>query len=166
MKKFVYDTSNQTRASDHAKIGKYLKELSQGDPEKIKAGTKTPKRYTVEIKELKVIHSIPQMAFFHVVCQIYALYTGHLLEEIKDEFKKECFYEIIRDKQGNEFKRLKSTSGLDKDEYSSLINNLLEWGRKHHPTVIVPKREDMDYRRWMEFEIDVKNQYEKEFSGW
>lgn len=154
MKRFIYDTNKPVRSMSHADVGKKFQELPEG------------KRFKVEVTEIKHIHSIPQSAYFHVLCSIYAIYTGHTLQEIKDEFKKARFFEIIVDKQGKEFKRLLPTSGLNVTEYAAVINNLLAWGNENWPKCVVKKKEDMDYIQWMEFEAEVKNSYNKEFSGW
>lgn len=113
------------------------------------------------VKEKRNIRSVKANAFFHAICQLYAINTGHTLEEIKDEFKRARYYELIVDKRGREFKRLKSTSGLDTAEFASVCNNLLQWGREEFPEVIVPQRKDMDYIKWM----DIQNDYEQAFRG-
>jgi hypothetical protein len=154
MKRFIYDTNKAIRKMSHEDVGKKFQELPEG------------KRYKIEVTEIKVIHSIPQSAYFHVLCSIFAIHTGHTLQEIKDEFKKDRFFEIIVDKQGQEFKRLKSTSKLNVTEYASVINNILQWGREKWPECVVKRKEDMDYLQWMEFEAAVKNEYNKTFSGW
>lgn len=154
MKKFIYDTNKGIRSMSHADIGKKFQELPEG------------KRFKIEVSEIKVIHSIPQSAYFHVICSIYAIHTGHTLQEIKDEFKSARFFEIIVDKQGQEFKRLKSTSKLNVTEYASVINNLLQWGLENWPECTVKKKGDMDYIQWMEYEAEVKNEYNRSFSGW
>lgn len=148
MKRYLYKKT----AEDHARFGRQLwADIADDDQ----------REYIISLKLNRNIRSIPQNAMFHAICQIYAMYTGHTLEEIKDEFKRERFYELKVDKQGNEFKRLKSTKGLDTLEFTSLINNLMQWGQEHHPTCIVPRREDMHYQRLME----IEDQYEREFSG-
>ncbi len=154
MKKLFYTTVKGERDESHRKLGREIQGLPEG------------KKFKVEISELKVIHSISQSAYFHVVCSIFAIHTGHTLQEIKDDFKKDRFFEIIVDKQGKEFKRLLPTSGLNVTEYASLINNLLQWGLDHWPKCVVSKKEDMDYIQWMEYETAVKNEYNKTFSGW
>lgn len=154
MKKYLYETEEGRRKESHQKLGKLIQELPDG------------KRFQVIIKEIRHVHSISQMAYFHVVCSIYAIHTGHTMQEIKDEFKRARFFEMTIDKQGKEFKRLKETSGLDVVEYTSLINNLLQWGREEYPDVRVNRKEDMTYAQWLEYESAVENEYTKVFSGW
>lgn len=153
MKKWIYDTKKEYRAAAHKEIGRKLMELQED------------KRFIIEVKVLRTIHSIPQMQYFHVVCTIYATHTGHTMEEIKDEFKRARFFEMKIDKFGREFKRLKPTSGLDVAEYASLINNLLQWGLEEYPQVIIKKKEDLTYEKWIEYESLVDEEYENMMRG-
>jgi len=121
-----------------------------------------PDEYVVEIKKNRPIHTIKQSSYFHVLCQIYAIHTGHYLDEIKDEFKRDRFFEMKIDNQGREFKRLKSTSKLSDVDYQIVITLFLEWGKEKHPEVIVPQKRDMDYKMWME----IGNAYNRTFSGY
>jgi len=117
--------------------------------------------YIYTRKVNRPIRSIPQNKMFHAICQVFAMYTGHTIEEIKDEFKRERYFEMRTDKQGVLFKRLKSTSKADTSEFTWLINNLLEWGRDKWPSCIVPRKEDMSYLML----IEIEEQYEREFFG-
>ncbi len=121
-----------------------------------------PDEYIILIKKNKPKHSIKQSNFFHAICQLYAIQTGHYLEEIKDEFKRDRFFEMKVDKQGREFKRLKPTADLDEAEYSVLNTLLLEWGKEKHPEVVVPKKGDLTYIQWM----NIGNEYTRTFSGY
>lgn len=147
----IYKTGD---AALHQKIGHNLMRLPDGE-------------YIISWKKNRNVRSLPQLRLAHVICKIYAIYTGHTLEEIKDEFKRERFYEIRTDKQGKEFKRLKSFSkdfdgrSWDTLEMTSLVNNLLDWGNTHHPLCVVPRKEDIHYQMLME----IENDYEVEFSG-
>lgn len=147
MRKIIGLYDNRSEDSKRA-LYRTLKELPEGE-------------YVYEIKKNRPIKSSKQSNFFHAVCQIYAMYTGHTLQEIKDEFKRDRFFEIVVDKQGKEFKRLKDTAGLPDDEYSALINNLLQWGREKFPDCIIPRKEDFTYKMW----LDIQNNYERDFSG-
>lgn len=147
----IYKTGDTTK---HQVLGRTFMRLPDGE-------------YIISWKRNRNIRSLPQLRLAHVICKIYGMYTGHTLEEIKDEFKRERFYEIKIDKQGKEFKRLKSFSKdfdgrpWDTIEMTSLINNILDWGHTHHPLCVVPRKEDIDYIRLMEIEQD----YDIEFSG-
>jgi len=147
---WIYEAATpQQRLASHKAIGRKLQDLEAG------------KDYIVQVKVKKNIRSIKQNAFFHAVCQLYAVYTGHTLEEIKDEFKRARWFEMREDKLGRQFKRLKSTAGLDTAEFASVCNNLLQWGREEFPGCIVPEPQDMDYKMWM----DIQNDYEAAFKG-
>ena len=153
MKKWLYDTTEGKRADSHLKIGRELKELPDG------------KRYIITAKLHRVIHSQEQRAYFHVICTIYAVHTGHTMDEIKDEFKRARYYELKVDNFGKEFKRLKSTADADTAEYAWLITNLLQWGSEEWPAVIIPKKEDHDYERWLEIEAAIEEEYRRMTSG-
>lgn len=146
MKSYLYEPGND---ASHKEIGRILRELPKD------------KKYIISIKRNKAIRSISANAFFHAVCQIYAIYTGHTLQEIKDEFKRDRFFEMTTDKLGRQFKRLKSTGDLDTAEFAAVCNNLIQWGHEQFPAVIVPRKEDLTYIQW----INVENEYEKVFSG-
>jgi hypothetical protein len=134
----------------HAQFGKYVWDTANEGVE-----------YIFTRKVNRAIRSLPQNRLFHVICQIYAMYTGHTMQEIKDEFKSERFFKMETDKQGVLFKRLRSTAKLDTTEFTSLVNNLLEWGRDKWPKCVVPRKEDMNYIMLME----IESQYEREFFG-
>lgn len=153
MKKWVYDTKKETRAEAHKELGKKLQSLPDN------------KRFKIEVSELRVIHSDSQSAYFHVICSIYSIETGMTLQEIKDEFKRDRFYEIKTDKFGREFKRLKSTSGLDVAQYASVINNLLDWGREKFPEVEIRERDKYTSDQWFEHQAAVEDEYDRVFSG-
>lgn len=153
MKKWIYDTKKETRAAAHKETGRKLMEL------------KDDKRYIIQVTVARTIHSVPQSAYFHVVCTIYAIHTGHTMQEIKDMFKEDRFFEIKVDKFGKEFKRKKETSGLDVAEYAAVITNLLQWGRENFPEVVVKRKEDMTYEKWIEYESMVEEEYENMMRG-
>ena len=137
-------------AKAHAEFGKKLwNEYKSGE-------------YVIKITKNKPIRSLGANNYFHMVLSIYASYTGHYLDEIKDEFKLDVgYYDLVTDKQGKQFKRLKSTSEEDTTGMSRLTNQLLQWGRDKHPECIIPRLEDATYLQW----IQVQNEYEKVFSG-
>lgn len=141
-------TTPELRAQTKERINKMIDEMPDGE-------------YIGDIKKNLPIRSIKANKFFHAVCNVYAIYTGHTMQEIKDEFKRDRFFEMRVDKQGREYKHLKETSGLDTKEYASVCNNLLQWGREKHPEITIERQEDMDYQRWME----IENEYNRVFSG-
>lgn len=118
--------------------------------------------FIISVKKNKPIRSLGSNNYFHMILSIYATYTGHYIDEIKDEFKNDIgYYDIITDKLGKPFKRLKSTSKADTTEMASVINQFEQWGRDKFPECIVPRKEDATYIQWLE----VQNQYERTFSG-
>lgn len=118
--------------------------------------------FVITVKKNKPIRSLGANNYFHMILSIYATYTGHYLDEIKGEFKYDIgYYDIITDKLGKQFKRLKSTSKADTTEMASLTNQLEQWGRNKFPECIIPRKEDATYIQWLE----VQNQYERTFSG-
>jgi hypothetical protein len=152
MRNYLYDASSpEAHAISHKEIGKKLQEM----------GKEYPGKYIISWKRHKQIRSMKANAFFHAVCQIYAMYSGHTVDEIKHEFKMARFYTLETDKLGREFKRGKSSSGLDTGEFAAVCNNLLEWGKDEFPAVIVGRKEDMTYIQW----LNIQDEYEKVFSG-
>jgi hypothetical protein len=142
MNTFVYKANDP---QSHKQLGKELGKLESGE-------------WIISWKINRPIRSISQNKFFHAVCKVYAIYTGHTLEEIKDEFKRDCFFEMKVDKQGVEFKRLKSTAKLDSAQFTHLCNALLQWGLDKHAECYVPRKEDMTYQTLME----IDERYERE----
>lgn len=153
MKKYLYDTNEGKRHDSHLKVGRALQELPDG------------KRYIVTVKLHRFIHSQAQRAYFHVICTVYAIHTGHTMEEIKDEFKRARYFELREDKFGKEFKRLKSTADADEAEYAWLITNLLQWAAEEFPAVVMPRKQDHDYEHWLEIETAIEEEYRRITSG-
>jgi len=97
-----------------------------------------------------------------MILSIYASHTGHYIDELKQEFyTKIGFFEIFEDRRGIKTKRFKSSKDCDTKEMTSLINQLLQWGRDEFPEVIIPRQEDATYMQYMA----VQNDYERVFSG-
>ncbi len=151
MRTFVIQAGDEKTFKD---LGKYLRELG--------ANAKTVgKNYCVVVKQNRPVRSLSANAFYWVVCQIYATHTGHTVKEIDYIFKMDRHWEEVQLKSGA--KRVpKETHNLDTKEYSSVINNLLQWGREEFPEVIIPRQEDMTYQQWM----GVQYEYEKANSGY
>ena len=145
MKHFVYKAGDKY---SHQDLGRELMKLEDGE-------------YLISWKKNRNIRSIPQNRLFHALCSVYAMYSGYTLEEIKDDFKRDCFYEIKFGKQGQEIKRLKETRGLDTAEFTRVVNQLMLWGSQRWPECIVPRREDVDYKMLMEIETN----YDLEFGS-
>ncbi len=145
------------------KIGLYDNRTQQGKDAFYKVLKELPPdEYYYELKKNLPVQSIGQVRKFHAVCQQYAIYTGLTMEEMKNEFKKARYFEMITDKQGREFKRLKSTNEIkDVAEYAALINNLIQWGREQMPEFHLTDPKDMSYVEWM----NLQNDYEASFSG-
>lgn len=150
MKIWLYDAKDDgTRAVSHKQIGRNLQALPGG------------REYRIEVKVNRNVRSLPQNAMLHAIAQIYAIYTGHTVDEIKDMWKKEYWFEWKTNKLGQEYKRLKSvTEAEDTKTFSELINTMLQWGQKAYPECIVPRPEDINYIRLME----IQNEYSESFN--
>lgn len=137
-------------AVSHKKVGRVLQELPEGD-------------YVISVKKNKPIRSLKANSYYHLVWNIYAIHTGHYIDELKKEFYDHIgFYDLFEDSRGVITRRYKSSAKCDKTEMAALINQQLEWGRHEFPEVIIPRLEDTTYLQWME----IENQYNKTFSGW
>lgn len=107
--------------------------------------------------------SVGQNRMFHAVLGVYAVYTGRTLQDLKDDFKREHFYEWKTDKQGREYKHVKETSKATTEEMTGAINKLLVWGYDQWPECPVPDPRNITYMKLME----IEDNYEKEFQrGW
>lgn len=153
MRHFIYEANTpEEQAKSHPIFGKQLAEMAK----------QYPARYLISVKKHRVIRSLPQNKYYHMVWQIYASHTGHYPDELKHEFyDKIGFYELWTDKRGKTTKRYKSSADCDVAEMASLINQQAQWGREEFPEVIVPRKEDATYLQWLE----VQNQYAQTFQG-
>lgn len=151
MKNVIYDAKDETtRAASHKAVGKILQELPAGE-------------YAIKIVKNRHIRSLGKNAEYHAIWHIYAIHTGHYIDELKKEFyDKIGFYELHTDARGKTTKRYKSSADLDEVQMQALINQQAQWGREEFPEVIVPRPQDRDYKLWM----DIQNEYNKTFSGW
>lgn len=134
-------------------LGNYLRVLGKERP---------GKDYAVTVKENRPIRSLDANAFYWFVINIYAIHTGHTRKEIENMFKMDRHWEeVTYPKTGRRQRVPKDTHDLDDRDFSIVCNNLLQWGREEFPQVIVPRKEDATYAQW----IEVKNDYDKTFSG-
>ena len=142
----LYEGKN---AAIHKEVGQKLWELDAH-------------KYVLRVTKNNPIRSLGANNYFHMVLSIFASYTGHYIDEVKDEFKYDIgYYDILVDKLGKPFKRLKSTSKEDSAGMASLTNQLIQWGREKIPNCVIPRLEDTTYLHWFE----VQNNYENTFRG-
>lgn len=147
MKIILYKTDD---TAGHTAFGKTMRDLPPGE-------------YIIKITKNKNIRSLGANAYYHMVWNIYAIHTGHYIDELKKEFyDKIGYFEEWTDARGKITRRYKSTSDEDTAGFAAIINKQAQWGREEFPEVIVPRKEDATYLQWMQ----VENEYNKTFSGW
>ena len=86
------------------------------------------KQARVEVKEFRDARTLNQNSYFHLCCQILASDTGYTTEEIKQIIKDEL--EFMKYKKGDRY-FLRSTADLNKDEFTVLIEVLLNFALEH-----------------------------------
>jgi hypothetical protein len=151
MKTIIYNNKDEaTKAANHKEVGRQLLELPPGE-------------YVIKIVKNRHIRSLSKNAEYHAIWHIYAIHTGHYIDELKKEFyDKIGFYTFHTDSRGKTTKRYKSSADCDEVEMQALINQQAQWGRDEFPEVVIPKPQDRTYELWFE----IQNQYNRTFSGW
>lgn len=143
---FLFQRSNDQMKR---KLWEFLKEIPDDS------------EYIVTVEKKRNIRSLQANKFYWAVMKIYAMETGHTESEIELMFKMDRHYEIVEYPGGRTQKIPLKTSDLDTKQFSSLVNNLLQWGRELFPEVIIPRQEDLTYLQWLE----LNNRYDQSFSG-
>lgn len=150
-KHILYDNRTEEGKRD---LYKKLKELPDGE-------------YVIEVKKNKAIRSMTANAYYHVVLNIICTSTGQGTGD--KNFDHDQLHEILKRKFNSDTFHLpkggvevvgKSTSEMDTTEFASYINRVKQWAKEEFG-IIVPEREDLDYKKWME----IDNEYNKTYSG-
>lgn len=130
----------------------------------LKAMDEFPGEYLITIRLNRPVRSIKQNAYYHFVlsCIITmseagAAYTHDRLHRIASS---KFNYKLEELPKGDAVLVGQSTSDIDVDEFVKFTQKVKAWAYDEFE-VIIPAREDVDYKKWM----DVENSYHKKFYG-
>ena len=82
----------------------------------------------IELREFKAKRTIDQNSYFHVCCKLLGDYAGYTVDEMKIIIKDQLEWMSYM-KNGHRFYR--SSSDLDKGEFTNLIEFTRQFGQEH-----------------------------------